>query len=109
VMALFRDLLADGGHVLFEFPNIDGWHLKVGRALRRAGLHRKAYPEGFRPGHCNEYCRESFRFLADRSGFDVLAWETYSSHPARDWLFRRWPVGSKVRTLVRKRGGGPMP
>ena len=102
VMALFRELLAGGGHVLLEFPNIDAPNLRWKRWLARTGLARKTYPPDYRPGHCNEYCRESFRRLAEHAGFEVQVWETYSRDPVRDWLLRRFPVGTKARTLIRR-------
>ena len=103
VMALFRDLLAGHGHVVFEFPNIEGLGFQLRRALDKAGLRRKAYRADYRPGHCNEYCRTSFGQLAERNGFEVLAWETYSHNPAWDRVVNRWPFGIKARTLIRKR------
>ena len=103
VMALFRDLLAGHGHVVFEFPNIEGLGFQLRRALDKAGLRRKAYRADYRPGHCNEYCRASFGQLAERNGFEVLAWETYSHNPAWDRVVNRWPFGIKARTLIRKR------
>lgn len=107
VMALFRRLLSDRGHVVLEFPNIEGFHMKSKRWLQRIGLYFKTYPPGYHPGHCNEYCRESFQHLVDRTGFDLLVWETYSSNPVRDWIFNRWPIGIKARTLIRKRPPPP--
>ena len=103
IMALFRDLLAGCGHVVFEFPNIQGFGFKLRRALDKAGLRRKTYPADYRPGHCNEYGRASFGHLAERNGFEVLAWETYSHNPAWDRVVNRWPIGIKARTLIRKR------
>lgn len=102
-MAIFRTLLAPGGHVLLEFPNIDGIDFRVKRWLHRTGLHRRRWPSDYRPGHCNEYDLPSFRHLADRTGFDLRAWETYSSGPVRNQLLRHWPVGTKARALIRKK------
>ncbi len=102
-IALLHSLLPEGGHVLFEFPNIESLVMKARRALQGLGLFRKTYPEGYRPGHVHEYCRESFQHVVDRTGFEVVVWETCSRDPVRDWIFARWPVGTKVRTLVRKR------
>ena len=103
VMALFRALLAPHGHVVLEFPNIAGLALRGQRALQRAGLHRKTYPPNYHPGHCNEYCRESFQHLVDHTGFELLAWETYSRAPLRNWLINRLALGIKARTLIWKR------
>ena len=103
VMAVFRALLAEGGHIVLEFPNIDGLGFALRRKLEKTGLRRKAWPPGYRPGHCNEYSRASFRHLAERNGFELLVWETYSRNPAWNWVVNHWPVGIKARTLIRKR------
>ncbi|MEM9382216.1 MAG: class I SAM-dependent methyltransferase [Planctomycetota bacterium] len=105
VLAMDRigSLLEDGGHAIFEFPNIDALDLRLKRVLSATGIHRKRYPDGWQPGHCQEFCRESFAFLADRTGFEMVHWETYSSKPAKSGLYRALGVGSKARVLVRRR------
>ncbi len=100
-MALFHALLVPNGHVVLEFPNIDGLTLRWKRLLRRSGISRKSYRPGYHPGHCNEYGRESFGFLARRHQFDVRIWQTYSHHPLTNWLVNRWPFGIKARTILR--------
>ena len=102
VMALFRTLLSPAGHVVLEFPNIDGFSLRWKRFLQRRGIARKTYRPGYHPGHCHEYCRESFQFLARRHQFEVLVWQTYSRHALANWIVNRWPVGIKARTIIRK-------
>lgn len=95
-------LLAPGGHALLEFPNIDGFDLQVKRLLDRVGLHRKRYAENYRPGHCNEFCRASFRRLAERTGFELVIWQTYSHRALLSLLYARLPIGNKARALIRK-------
>ncbi len=51
-MERIGSLLKPNGHVLMEFPNIDAIDSKWKRFLGRTGLHRKTYPEGWSPGHC---------------------------------------------------------
>ena len=94
--------LRPDGVALFEFPNIDAWELKMKRGLERVGLKHKRYRDDYVPGHCNEFCRRSFTFAANRTGFRVERWETYSHHPVKNALFSRVPIGSKARVLVRK-------
>lgn len=96
-------LLKEGGYALLEFPNIDGLDTRLKRWLRRAGIYRKKYPETWRPGHCNEYCRRSFEFLLRETGFELVIWETYSYRPFSNFVFNHWHIGNKARAIVRKR------
>jgi SAM-dependent methyltransferase len=95
-------LLAPNGCALLEFPNIDALDLRWKRLLRRMRMHRKKYPPDYRPGHCNEYNRRAFEFLAHATGFECNVWQTYSYRPLENWLFNRWPIGNKARALIRK-------
>lgn len=97
-----RALLNDSGMALLEFPNIDALDLRFKRLLRTTGLHRRRYPDGYRPGHCNEFCRASFACLLKATGFELAVWETYSYKPVSNWFFNRWPMGNKARTVIRK-------
>jgi hypothetical protein len=35
----------------------------------------------WRPGHVNEFCRKSFEYLLDKTGFELVVWRTYSNRP----------------------------
>lgn len=95
-----RALLATDGIALLEFPNIDAPDLRVKRRMERWGLRRKRYGPDYVPGHCNEFCRESFAYAAKVSGLCVRDWRTYSSRPLLDPLYRAFGWGNKVRALV---------
>jgi len=96
-------LVRPGGHALLEFPNIDGIDLRYKRFIRRSGLYRKSYPEGWVPGHCNEYCRESFQYLIDTVGFELLSWRTYSSRPTPiSFIQNALGLGNKARAVLRR-------
>lgn len=95
-------LLKPGGLLLVEMPNIDGWSKRWVRFSVDAGLHRRRFPADFAAGHCCEYSRRSFQALLDRSGFELLRWETYSKKPLANWVLSRVPVGTKARALVRR-------
>ena len=101
-MATVHSLLTDDGRVLLEFPNIEGFDIRCKRWLRKMHLAHKRYPPAYRPGHCNEYCRESFLNLVGRTGFALVVWETYSHIPVRNLVFNRWHIGGKVRTIIRR-------
>lgn len=101
-LATLYRLLAPNGHALLEFPNIDALDLRFKRLLRSLGWHRKQYPADYRPGHCNEYNRRSFEYLARTTGFRLLVWQTYSYRPLENWIFNRWPIGNKARALIQK-------
>jgi SAM-dependent methyltransferase len=96
-------LLIPAGAAVFEFPNIDALDLKMKRFLARTRLHRKRFSPEYRPGHCCEYSRRSFRHLAERTGFELLVWQTYSRQRFFNSLYTRIPIGNKARVLARKR------
>ncbi|NNF41144.1 MAG: hypothetical protein HKN64_07175 [Woeseiaceae bacterium] len=71
--------------------------------MKNRGRRNKKYSEDWRPGHCNEFCRESFEYLLEKTGFELLVWHTYSSKTLANAFYRVFPVASKARALVRKR------
>jgi len=96
-------LLRPGGYALLEFPNIDAPALKFKRAMKKLGLRSNTkYPPEWRPGHCNEFCRYSFNYLARESDFALEIWQTYSSKPTLNAIYNRLPIGTKARVLLRK-------
>ena len=96
------DLLKDNGLALLEFPNTRSMSYSVKRVLKNRGLRNKKYAEDWRPGHCNEFCRESFEYLLNKTGFEMLVWQTYSNKPIANAFYRLFPIASKARALVRK-------
>lgn len=100
-MNKIRELLAPGGMVLVEMPNIEGIDTKLKRWMADAGLHRKKYPSNFVVGHCNEFSRGSFEYLAAQTGFHLLRWETYSKKRLTNFIYNRIPIGNKARALIR--------
>jgi len=103
-MERIASLLKPNGHVLLEFPNIDAVDSKWKRFMNSSGIHKKSYPEDWSPGHCQEFCRDSFRYLAEQTGFEVLRWETYSRNPSLSLLYRTLGLGNKAQVLARKVG-----
>lgn len=101
-MGSINQLLRRGGHALLEFPNIEGISFNVKRSLAKVGLHKKTYADSWRPGHCNEFSRNSFRYLAEQKGFSVKVWETYAYSPIKNFLYNHIPIGTKARVLVEK-------
>ena len=95
-------ILKPGGLALLEFPNTASAAYAYKRFLKNRGLKNKKYSEDWRPGHCNEFCRQSFEFLLKESGFELLEWHTYSNTPLKNLLFKLIPVGNKARVLARK-------
>jgi len=91
-----------GGHLLLEMPNIESMTKKWSRFVVGAGLHVRKFGDDFMAGHCNEFCRESTHFLADKTGYRLVRWESYSSKPLADWFYNRVPIGSKARALLRR-------
>lgn len=97
-----RAMLAPGGRALLEMPNIEGWDKLLKRWLVKRGLHQRRYPENFVPGHCNEFSRRSFEFLARETGFRLLRWETYSKKKLANLFYNRVPIGNKARALIQR-------
>lgn len=96
-------LLEEGGHALLEFPNIEAMDIRFKRWLRKTGLHRRNYPDTWKPGHCNEFRRESFEYLLQETGFDLVTWQTYSYRPVSNFIFNHWHIGNKARTIIRRK------
>ena len=87
---------------LLEVPNTQSYSYAVKRILKNRGLRNKKYAVDWRPGHCNEFCRESFEYLLVKTGFELVIWRTYSSKPIANVFYRYVPIASKARALVRK-------
>ena len=101
-MRKIRNLLKDNGLALLEFPNTRSTSYAVKRVLKNRGLRNKKFSAEWRPGHCNEFCRESFEFLLSQTGFELVIWQTYSNKPFANAFYRVFPIASKARALVRK-------
>lgn len=102
-MKRIASLIKPGGFGVLEFPNIDAIESRFQRAIVAAHIRRKKFPEGWCPGHCQEFCRNSFQFLVEKTGFQLDVWETYSSRPMRSRLYRTLGIGNKARVLIRRR------
>lgn len=96
-------LLKDNGLALLEFPNTRSLGYGLKRFLKNRGLRNKKFSPEWRPGHVNEHCRQSFEYLLEKTGFELVDWRTYSSKPISNALYRVIPISSKARTLVRKK------
>lgn len=102
IMNKINKMLKDEGFALLEFPNIEGWDLKAKRFLEKFGLAKRKYSDNYLPGHCNEYCKKSFEYLAKIAGFRVLYYETYSQNPLKNLIYKNFNIGNKARTLIKK-------
>jgi 2-polyprenyl-3-methyl-5-hydroxy-6-metoxy-1,4-benzoquinol methylase len=101
VMNEISRLLVPRGHAMLEFPNIEAMSLKYRRLLANLGF-KKKYAKGYQPGHCNEFCRESFTYLCEKTGFELLDWQTYSYTPLKNAIYKLFNTSTKARVLVRK-------
>ena len=102
-MQRIHERLSPGGMAYLEFPNTGSFSYKSKRILKNLGLRNKKYAEDWRPGHCNEYCRRAFEALLDATGFELVAWETYSHSTLGNALYRLVPMGSKARAVIRRK------
>jgi 2-polyprenyl-3-methyl-5-hydroxy-6-metoxy-1,4-benzoquinol methylase len=103
-MRKIRAMLAPQGQVLLEMPNIEAWDKRIKRWIVNRGLHRRQFADDFVAGHCNEFCRRSFEYLAEQTGFHLVRWETYSKKPLSNLLYNRFPIGNKARALIQLKG-----
>jgi len=101
-MTKMNNLLKLNGFAVLEFPNISGFDLRIKRTLNRIRLAKKKYSTDFIPGHVNEYCRKSFKYLVEKTGFSLKKWETYSSKGITNIIYNKIPIGNKVRTIIQK-------
>jgi SAM-dependent methyltransferase len=101
-MSKIRAMLAPEGMVLLEMPNIEGYDKRLKRWTVNHGLHRRRYADDFVAGHCNEFCRQSFEYLAQATGFRLLHWETYSRKRLSNFIYNRFPIGNKARALIQR-------
>ena len=49
---------------------------KLKRLATRLGLYKRKFAADFVAGHCNEFCKTSFAYLAEQTGFAIVRWET---------------------------------
>jgi SAM-dependent methyltransferase len=98
-------LLKDDGIAFLELPNTGSFAYASKRILKNLGLKNRKYPADWRPGHCNEYCRQSFEYLLDATGFELIDWRTYSNKPLADRIYGVLPAASKVRVLAHRKTG----
>lgn len=96
-------LLKDNGIAFLELPNTASFAYASKRLLKNRGLKNSRYTGDWRPGHCNEFNRHAFEYLAAATGFELVEWRTYSNKPIADWIYAVLPVASKVRVLARKK------
>jgi len=101
-MKKINALLKPGAYAVLSFPDIEGYELKLKRYLSNIGFSKKIYKKNYKPGHCNEFCKESFTYLLDQTGFELLKWQHYSSKKILNILYNFSNFGSKVRVLIRK-------
>ena len=95
-------LLRDDGIAFLELPNTRSFAYWSKRVLKNLGLKNRKYSADWRPGHCNEHCRQSMEYLLDATGFEFVEWRTYSHKPLADRIYGLLPIASKVRVLARK-------
>jgi len=99
-MQKIRKLLKPGGHAMLEFPNTASVSYMLKRVLKNHGFRNKKYSADWRPGHCNEFCRQSFVYLLSEVGLNLVDWETYSSRLVANMIYGFFPFGSKARALI---------
>ena len=82
-------LLVEKGYAHFEFPNINSLSHRFQRFKNKLWLFGKKYDLSYSPGHCNEFSKEAFKFLIEKTGFELIRWETYSKKPVPDFFYNQ--------------------
>ena len=101
-MTKINKLLKPGSFAELEFPNIEGYSLKVKRFMNKLGLFKKKYKKDYIPGHCNEFSKKSFNQLSSITGFKMIKHITYSSKPFMSLIYKYAPIGCKTRVIIQK-------
>jgi 2-polyprenyl-3-methyl-5-hydroxy-6-metoxy-1,4-benzoquinol methylase len=101
-MQRIHSLLKPSGMAILEFPNIEGFTFRLKRWMTSVGIYHKKYSPNYAPGHCNEFSKKSFEYLASHTGFDIVRWETYSSKGFMNYFYSLFNIGIKARVLIRK-------
>ena len=96
-MRQIKALLNNGGYAVLEFPNIASVGYQIKRLMKKCGFRLNKFHPDWRPGHCNEFCRESFEYLLTKTGLELVKWETYSSKPVTNAFYQLFPIGTKAR------------
>jgi 2-polyprenyl-3-methyl-5-hydroxy-6-metoxy-1,4-benzoquinol methylase len=96
-------MLKPDAYALFEFPNIEAFSFKLKRFLSKKGIYSKKYAADWVPGHCNEFSIDPWKYLLDKTGFELVSWRTYSLKPFNNIVYGLFNTGNKVRTLVKKK------
>ena len=99
-MKKINQLLKPGGIALLEFPNIESLEAKIKRAIPI--FKKKKYKQNYKPGHCNEFSKKSFQFLANKTCFELISWNLYSNKIDSSFLLTKLNISSKARVLVKK-------
>lgn len=105
-----RRVLRPDGLLAIEVPNIAGWSYRMRDLKHRVGLGKPMWAKMYLPEHIYFFSPRTLRRLADRHGFDVVEWETYSSRKRYGPLAYRLMqlrhalrTGNKMRFLLRPR------
>ena len=85
---------------LLEFPNIESLEAKIKRAVPI--FKKKKYKQNYKPGHCNEFSKKSFQFLANKTCFELVSWNLYSNKIDSTFFLTKLNISSKARVLVKK-------
>lgn len=102
-MSKINSLLKKDGYAILEFPNIESFDLKLKRFLSKIGIHKKKYSNTYKPGHYNEFCKKSFKFLIRKTNFELIEWKTYSNKYFLNIFYNIIKLGSKTRVLIKKK------
>lgn len=101
-MQKINQMLKPNGYAYFEFPNINSLSHRMQRFRNKFNILKKKYSSSYFPGHCNEFSKESFKYLLNLTGFTLIRWETYSSKKFSNFIYNHFHFGTKARAIVRK-------
>jgi 2-polyprenyl-3-methyl-5-hydroxy-6-metoxy-1,4-benzoquinol methylase len=104
-MARFRDILAPGGKLCLEVPNMESIDRKFKRVLKRAGLRKDSWEPWRTPDHLFEPCERSLIPFVERCQFKVLKILTYSRSKSGEGFLaklfhEKWRAGTNLRLFL---------
>ncbi len=108
-MELFKENLTPDGIVCLSVPNMQSVDRKLKRVLKRLGIRKDKWKAWQTPDHLFEPCEKSFRYLIDKTGYELLRTYTYPSEWQGDIPFihrikHYWlRTGAKGRYYIRPR------
>ena len=103
-METFKKHLKPGGLLVLDIPNQHAPEKKLQRLFKKIGLRKNKWDPVRTPDHLYEPHQKSMKYLAEKTGFNVIEMFTYSGKPKKQDLkynlfHHNLKWGSKIRMI----------